>query len=318
MRWQRLGRIFDPDSIRLIPAQCGFSQSPQALVREDFVRVFFSTRTRDAADKYLSQVVYVDFDAQFSRILDRSTAPVIPLGKLGTFDEHGIFPANVIAVGDQVYAYTTGWSRRRSVPLDAAIGLAVSSDGGRSFSKVGDGPVLGPSLNEPFLVGDGFVARFGGTFHMWYIHGVRWLRIAGRQPDRVYKIAHAVSADGFAWRRTGKRIIPDRLDDDECQALPTVIEIEGRYHMWFCYRYATDFRDNRERSYRIGHAWSDDLDRWNRDDKNGGFDVASQGWDSQMVCYPNVFHCGRETYMLYNGNAFGRNGFGLAKLELDR
>jgi len=28
-----------------------------------------------------------------------------------------------------------------------------------------------------------------------------------------------------------------------------------------------------------------------------------------------VFECGGQVYMLYNGNAFGRAGFGVARLE---
>lgn len=318
MRWKRLGKIFDPDSLSLVAGQCGFAQSPQALVYDDFVRVFFSTRTRDTTGSYLSQVAYVDFNKQFNRILNHSTAPVIPLGKLGTFDEHGIFPTNIVAVGNDVYAYTTGWSRRRSVPVDAAIGLAISKDGGRSFTKMGDGPIFGPSLHEPFLVGDGFVAYFDGTFHMWYIHGVRWIKVADGHPDRVYKIAHATSSDGIAWHRSGNRVISDRLNSDECQALPTVIKVDGTYHMWFCYRHAVDFRIIPERGYRIGYAWSNDLEYWHREDENGGLNIAADGWDSEMVCYPNVFHCDQDIYMLYNGNAFGKNGFGLAKLERDK
>ena len=33
-----------------------------------------------------------------------------------------------------------------------------------------------------------------------------------------------------------------------------------------------------------------------------------------MMCYPNVFECDDDIYMLYNGNEFGKYGFGLAKL----
>jgi len=34
-----------------------------------------------------------------------------------------------------------------------------------------------------------------------------------------------------------------------------------------------------------------------------------------MMCYPHVFTCDGAAYMLYNGNRFGREGFGLAVLE---
>jgi hypothetical protein len=34
-----------------------------------------------------------------------------------------------------------------------------------------------------------------------------------------------------------------------------------------------------------------------------------------MLCYPNLFECDGRTYLLYNGNEFGRHGFGIAILE---
>ena len=85
--------------------------------------------------------------------------------------------------------------------------------------------------------------------------------------------------------------------------------------MFFCYREATDFRKNKNRSYRVGYAFSEDLENWIRDDRNTGIDVSADGWDSDMVCYPHVFRCEKKVYMLYNGNEFGRYGFGIAVLE---
>src|SRR5690606_42009093 len=57
---------------------------------------------------------------------------------LGCFDEHGIFPMNVLRHRDIVYGYTCGWSRRVSVSVDTAIGLAVSHDEGLTFQRIGD------------------------------------------------------------------------------------------------------------------------------------------------------------------------------------
>lgn len=316
MKWQKLGSIFNP-SEHALPMSCvGFAQSPQTLVFDTFVRVYFSTRALDANGKYLSHVAFVDFDKKFKKIINISTETVIPLGGMGCFDEHGIFPFNVLRDGNQIVAYTTGWNRRVSVSVDAAIGLATSEDSGLTFQKVGLGPVLSASLHEPFLVGDAFVRKFGDMYHMWYIFGTRWIEHAPDiPPDRVYKIAHATSADGIAWNKEGRLIISDKLNKDECQALPTVIQIENRFHMFFCYRQASDFRSNRSRSYKIGYAFSDDLVNWTRDDENAGIDVSEEGWDSDMQCYPHVFDMDGDTYLIYNGNEFGRFGFGLAKLE---
>jgi len=105
------------------------------------------------------------------------------------------------------------------------------------------------------------------------------------------------------------------LGPDESQALPSIAEINGRYHMFFCYRQSFDFRKNKYRGYRIGHAYSDDLINWTRDDENPLLEVSSEEWDADMQCYPHVFECDGAVYLLYNGNEFGRHGFGLAALE---
>lgn len=317
MKWTKLGKIFDP-SQHALPNGCfTHAQSPQALVFDDFVRIYFSTRALDDKGKFLSHIAYVDMDKALRGVLRVADHTVIPLGGLGCFDEHGIFPINPLRVGDEVWAYTCGWNRRVSVSVDTAIGLAVSRDGGRTFERRGDGPVLAASLHEPCLVGDGFVQVVDGVFHMWYIFGTGWKRYAeGAAPDRTYKIGHAVSPDGVNWtKEEARQIIADRLGPDESQALPTVTRIGTRWHMFFCYRQSFDFRTNAGRGYRIGHAWSDDLANWQRDDDMIPLPVEEGSWDADMQCYPHVFQCDGKVILLYNGNEFGRHGFGAAVLE---
>jgi hypothetical protein len=316
VKWTKLGKIFDPNQ-HTLPNNCvEFAQSPQTLVLEDRVRIYFSTRVRDSVGKYLSHIAFVDFEKSLKKIIQVSQHGVIDLGGLGCFDEHGIFPMHVIADGARVLAYTTGWNRKVSVSADASIGLAISYDGGLTFQKHGLGPVMAASLHEPFLVADAFVLRQGNLFHMWYIFGTQWKKFSGSEaPDRVYKIAHATSEDGIQWQRDSRLIISDKLNADECQALPTVIHVDGRYHMYFCYRQAHGFRSQSDSAYRLGYAFSDDLVNWTRSDEEAGIDVSAHGWDSQMQCYPHVFHLDGKDYMLYNGNEFGRTGFGLALLE---
>jgi hypothetical protein len=318
MRWRKIGMLFEPTRHQLPNGCTQFAQAPQALVFDNFVRIYFSTRAVDPVNgKYLSHIAFVDFDRGLKRIIGIAQRPVIGLGALGCFDEHGIFPMNAVQVGDEIYGYTCGWSRRVSVSVDTAIGLAISRDGGLTFQRTGDGPVLAASPHEPCLIGDGFVRVIDGVFHMWYIFGTGWKRFDGRSaPDRIYKIGHATSVDGIKWQKEEARaIISDVLGADESQALPTVIEVEGMHHMFFCYRESFDFRTNTSRGYRIGHAYSSDLHTWTRDDAALCLDVTPGQWDSDMLCYPNAFDCDGRTYLLYNGNEFGRYGFGLAELE---
>lgn len=317
MKWKKMGRIFNPVAHKL-PNNCvEFAQSPQTLVFNDFVRIYFSTRETDPKNgKFLSHIAFVDMDKDFKTIRGISQQPVIALGGLGTFDEHGIFPINLLRDGDRVLAYTCGWSRRVSVSVETSTGLAISHNNGLTFTKTGPGPVLSSSSLEPFLVGDSFVRHYNDTYHMWYIFGERWIDTSDEGAARVYKIGHAVSKDGVSWEKEeGRRIISDHLNTDECQALPTVAWFNGRYHMYFCYREATGFRKDRTRGYRLGYAWSDDLVNWTRDESSTGIAFSEEGWDSDMMCYPHLFECDGKLYLLYNGNEFGRYGFGIAVLE---
>lgn len=318
MIWNKLGKIFDPRDHHL-PNDCvEYAQSPQTLVFDDFVRIYFSTRQKDPVNgKFVSHIAFVDMTHDFKRIIKVSDKTVINLGELGCFDEHGIFPINVLRHKQQIYAYTCGWSRRVSTSVETGVGFAVSEDDGRTFRKLGNGPILGASLNEPFLVGDAFVRHFEGRFHMWYMFGTAWKTFdAAQAPDRIYKIGHAISDDGICWiKEEGKQIIPDKLNADESMALPTVIQIGQRYHMFFCYRESSDFRSNAKRGYRIGYAYSDDLSTWNRADDESGLTLSEEGWDSEMMCYPHVCQIGEKIFLLYNGNLFGRFGFGAAELK---
>ncbi|HEX5329502.1 hypothetical protein [Sulfuricurvum sp.] len=315
MKWKKLGKIFDPLEHKLYEDYIGYAQSPQVLVFEDFVRIYFSIRKESENKKFVSHIQFIDMDKQFKKIINKSQHEVIATGALGCFDEHGIFPINVLRHNDKIYAYTSGWSRRVSVSVETSIGLAISRDNGSTFERVGSGPVLTASLNEPYLVVDGFVKVFDDLFHMWYIYGTDWVKVnESAEAERTYKIGHAVSKDGIFWEKEGRQIIQDKIDN-ECQALPTVIKIEERFYMFFAYRSTFDFRNNSNNAYRIGYAYSDDLVNWIRDDENVGIDVSSEGWDAEMISYPHVFECDKEIYMLYNGNHFGKNGFGIAKLE---
>ena len=219
---------------------------------------------------------------------------------------------NIVRHQNKIYGYTCGWSRRVSVSVETSIGLTESIDDGRTFQRIGTGPILSSSLNEPCLVGDGFVKVIDDVFHMWYIFGHGWKQYhADTPPDRTYKIGHATSRDGINWNKEeARQIISDKLDADESQALPTVIKIDNQYHMFFCYRQSFNFRNNPDRGYRIGHAYSQDLENWIRDDENPSIDMISNRWDSNMMCYPHTFTCNNNIYLLYNGNEFGRYGFG--------
>jgi hypothetical protein len=317
-RWEKLGLVMDLRKIPLPRGYVSHAQSPQVLQFKDFLRIYFSTRSVDSTGgKFRSHICYAEVAPDLRSIKQVSQHEIVPLGALGSFDEHGIFPMNVLRVGDEVRGYTTGWNRRVSVSVDTAIGLVASKDNGVTFERTSAGPILGPSLHEPFLVGDAFVQVHEGLFHMWYIFGTHWKRYAeGLPPERIYKIGHTTSVDGIHWLPSGGRqLVADAIGADECQALPSVVQYEGRHHMFFCFREANDFRSTRGRGYRLGHAYSDNLIDWTRDDSFVPPMGVSGEWDAEMQCYPHAFVRDGQLTVLYNGNRFGADGFGAAVLK---
>jgi ribosomal protein L24E len=84
---------------------------------------------------------------------------------------------------------------------------------------------------------------------------------------------------------------------------PCVLKDGEVYKMWFC---------SRGERYRIRYAESPDGLVWTRIGAQDKIDVSSEGWDSDMIEYPCVFDHGARRYLLYSGNGYGREGFGIA------
>ena len=201
----------------------------------------------------MSRGAYVDLNrANLFDVVGLSEQPIMSLGGLGSFDEFGTYPTSVIRHDGEIRAYYGGWTRCASVPFDVAIGYAVSRDDGVSFEKQGTGPVLAADLHEPFVISGPKIRRFQDRWYLWYIAGTKWIPNEGRA-EPVYRIRMASSGDGLRWERHHRELIATRLEADECQASPDVIFANGRYHMFFCYRYSLGYR-GRERGYRIGYA----------------------------------------------------------------
>jgi len=314
-KWTKLGKVFTPQEVEGRAWLKEFAQAPSTLVFDDFVRVYFSCRPpADENGQYVSYSAFVDLDREdLFKVRGVSERPILGLGGLGEFDEFGTYPVSVIRNGDDVLAYYAGWTRCESVPFNVAIGMAKSHDAGETFKKLGTGPVLSYSLDEPFVLSGPKIRRFNDLWYLWYIAGRKWKKVDGR-PEPVYKIRMATSKDGIHWDKVNKDLIESRVEVDEAQASPDVFFANSKYHMFFCYRYSSHFR-GKDYGYRIGYASSTNLIDWERDDSKAGIDVSEEGWDAEMISYPHVFELDGKIYLAYLGDQVGRYGFGLAVLD---
>jgi predicted GH43/DUF377 family glycosyl hydrolase len=315
-KWKKLGIVFSPKQYNGPEWMNEFAQAPATLIFDDFLRVYFSTRPKpDEKGFYVSYSGFVDLDKKdLFKILKVSSEPILKLGELGTFDEFGTYPVSVIKDGNDHRAYYAGWTRCESVPFNVAIGTAISKNNGVTFEKLGHGPMLSYTMDEPFILSGPKIRRFNNKWYLFYIAGRKWVSDNGK-PEPVYKIRMATSEDGINWKKHNKDLIQNRVEEDEAQASPDVIFMNGKYHMFFCYRYSKGYR-GKENGYRIGYASSNDLINWERDDTKTGITVSDEGWDSEMVSYPHVFELNNKIYMFYLGNSVGKEGFGLAELEI--
>jgi predicted GH43/DUF377 family glycosyl hydrolase len=308
--WQKRGLVYVPEGT--LQWSRSHAQVPVAqIIEHGRLRIFYATRD----DSNRSNIGYVEVDAEDPQnILVASQEPILSFGRLGAFDEDGLMPSSLITLKGQVFLYYIGWSQRKHVPYQNSIGLAISDDGGRTFHKYSEGPIIGVNHIDPLFTGTIFVLKDGDLLRAYYLSCREW-RVVDGKPESMYVLKYATSYDGINWLRNNKIAIPFKSENEGGLASAAVVKLGGLYHMWFGYRNYFDFRSNRANSYNIGFAHSEDGVEWIRDDSRSGIDKSDQGWDSEMISYPYVIKVNGRIYLFYNGNQFGKTGFGYAILN---
>ncbi len=305
MKWRKLGRIFDPAVLQVQ----GLTHALMPMVEyvdaeRDLVRVYFSPR--DTSRK--SQLRYFEIDLKKPlEILKIAEKPLIAAGILGAFDDSGVTPGSICQVQGKKAFFFTGWNLTVSVPMNNSIGISFLDEKEGVFNRIGDGPIMTRTLNEPYSCASPFVMhdQEKGHYWMWYASMDYWKNI-GDEKVHYYNIKYATSLDGINWSREGKVAIDYMADDEYAFGRPFVMKDQGVYKMWYAFR---------GDCYRIGYAESTDGANWVRKDEFAGIDLSPSGWDSEMMEYPFILVHKDERYMFYNGNGYGASGIGLAVLE---
>ena len=292
--WLKKGNIFNKRH----------SQVPVVDTNNDgFWRIYYSTRLGE--DK--SKPMYVDIDPINKNIINESTHTILDLGDYGYFDWAGVMPTEIITVGDKKYLYYIGWSNRVDVPYHNNLGLAISNDGGNTYTKISKGPIFSTSKDEPGYIGTISILKIDNIYMGWYLSCRKWELIDSIM-EPFYDIKLAISKNGINWSPTNKTCVELRKNEGGISQA-SVIKENGVFKMWYSYRNKSDYRLNKDNSYRIGMSISKDGYNWERtEDVN--LDISESGWDDTMVCYPYVIKHNNKKIMFYNGNGFGKTGFG--------
>lgn len=302
MIWQKKGRIFVPEEYPSPWVSSHASVPIAEYITDNLYRVYFSTRD----NKNRSHVGYFEIDAKNpSNILMVSDQPVLNPGSAGNFDDAGTMACWIVNHKDQKWMYYIGWNLSVQVPFRNALGLAISRDGGLTFERYSQGPIMDRGIYDPTLVASACVLQENDVWRMWYTSGLNWIQSKTGNQGR-YHIKYAQSKDGINWKRTGLVCIDFQNADEYAISRPCVIKESGMYRMWYSYRGPT---------YKIGYAESSDGTEWVRKDRDVGINTSPTGWDSEMIEYPFVFQHGKQKIMLYNGNGYGQTGIGYAVLD---
>ena len=310
MRWKKMGHIYKTE--KEFNWMHSHAQCPTAIVLEDRIRIFFSSRTESIE----SLPTFIDVEKENPlKIIALNPYPVLEKGRKGTFDENGIIPSYFIRKDNKLYFYYAGWSRCKNVPYKNFTGLAISENNGESFTKFSEGPVFNLNQFDPLSATGPCIINKGNEFIAIYSTGIDWIEVNGKL-EHTYLFTYATSDDAINWHPSG-RIIIDPENDFIAHCKPAVIFHEGTFHLWFSKRGSHDFRNGGIDSYRLGYAFSKDFINWTRDDSKTGITVSDEGWDSEMICYPHIVQVGNKYLMFYNGNGFGESGFGYAELEFN-
>lgn len=301
--WKKLGLLYSLPSGGLHSKLVSHAANPLPLpLYDDVFRIFFSAR--DPHNR--SSVGAVDIDIVQRIIVKVHDHPFFEHGPKGSFFADGVSIGNCYSTQGFRYMLFMGWQNPPGghwrgdigrLIVDPALTLRLDSHapfiGADSFDPI--------SLSYPWVHGDdtrGFV--------MWYGSTESWN--AGNN-EMLHVIKQATSPDGHQWFREGNSL-PHVRNVAQAFSRPTVVvRPDGFHQMWFSYRGGAGDR------YRIGYAESTDGIKWTLALERSGIGVSKEGWDSEMIEYPFVFDHKGCRYMLYNGNSYGKTGFGLAILE---
>jgi hypothetical protein len=270
-------------------------------IDDELIRVYAGFRDADG----VSRIGYVDVRADDPATIVRVSAePVLDVGRAGCFDDNGMILGDLVDAPGGLHLFYVGFQRVARAKFLAFSGLAVSRDGGNSFQRTQETPILDRAPGRSTIGAVHSAMYENGRWRLWYAVGDDWESIGG-QPFPRYHIRHAQTDDLAAMPREDRVCLRPQGSEYRI-GRPRVYRFGGRYVMVFT-------RGNVTGEYFPGMAVSDDGIAWERCDERLGIALSASGWDSRTLCYPALIRQRDKLLMFYNGNDMGVDGFGVAE-----
>lgn len=300
MKWNKLGLVYGPSGFADWAVDTALTPTPVHL-NDSTVRVFAGFR--DAGG--VSRIGWVDVDArQPTRVTNVSRQPALDIGQPGCFDDNGVILGDVVRIDDRWRMYYVGFQLVRQVKFLAFTGVAESVDGGDTFERLSEAPILDRADEGLCIRAIHSAMHANHRWRIWYSVGNDWEIIEGK-PFPRYHICTMDSDDGLTFARKGNICISGHSPEYR-HGRPRVWHDDRGYHMLFTFGTING-------DYMPGYAHSPDGLTWRRDDAQVGMTLSPDGWDSRTVCYMAPFQINGKWYAVYNGNDMGKAGFGIAE-----
>ncbi len=304
-KWEKGGLIFKPQNES--SWWCHTAMAPTAILYdESTIRIYVGARDQDG----IARIAYIDVDSNNPRVIKKvSKTPVLEIGGDGCFDDNGVFPGHVLKINKtDVFLYYTGFQKLDKIAFSNFSGLAISHDGGDTFSRVSKAPVM-DRQDEGLYTRAGLSAIVeDGKFKCCYSVGSGWYFIAGK--DRpIYDVNYIESSDGINFGKAGMKAVKVDLSVEHGLGRPQIVKLFDETFVFYTRR-TLDFKYFMGVSIREKDGSWTRIDDWLKTIKHG-----KEGeFDEHMVYFPSVLDTGSRMFLFYTGNGYGKDGIGYAEL----
>ncbi len=303
MQWTKKGLIYQAIDHQLDWAQDSALTPTPILLNPDVIRIYFGARDKEG----MSRIRFVDVNAHNPQdILYIADQPCLDIGESGAFDDNGVILGDILNHDGRLYMFYVGFQLVKKAKFLAFSGLAQSLDGGLTFKRLSRTPILERSNEGLYIRAIHTVLFENNTWKIWYATGNQWTMI-NHIPYPSYFIKYAESNTPLSFPQEGMTCIENQGHEYRIGRPRVYKTLDG-----YCAYYT---KGETNGSYLPGFATSKDGKNWQRQDHLTGITTSlHDSWDSKTLCYPSLIKAADKTYMFYNGNSMGKDGFGYAEL----
>lgn len=301
MAFRKLGLVYDAACHRSDWADNSALTPTPVVLPDGRLRVYAGFR--DAAGT--SRIGWVDLDPATLAVTAVSARPALDIGRPGCFDDNGVILGDIQLDGDRLLMFYVGFQLVKKAKFLAFTGLAESRDGGDTFQRVSESPVLDRAPRQSTIGAIHSVIRDGDRWRLWFAQGDDWEIINGI-PYPQYEICHSETRDLLEIPRGSVKCVRNRGLEYRIGRPRTYRRGDG-FEMYYT-------KGGTDGSYFPGKAYSADGITWERRDEDFELALGAPGeWDALHLCYPALVEVAGRTLMFYNGNHMGLAGFGAAE-----